>query len=241
MSKRKSARSSDPGRSGAARQRVRIVGGHWRGRLIDFPDRPGLRPTADRTRETLFNWLQPMIRGASCLDLFAGSGVLGLEAASRGAAQVHLFESDPVTVENLEQQVIRLTPSANSDSADTTVDSSPVSAISIHSADAVQMLDKGPGQGLPSADIVFVDPPFDAQLQTTVLLALQSRGWLKNGACVYLEAREAKLADLLPTAAPDGTDGRWHIQREKRAGGVTYGLATLECRDNDGHATVGSG
>jgi len=239
VSKRKSVRSSDSGRSSAARQRVRIVGGHWRGRLIEFPNRPGLRPTADRTRETLFNWLQPMIRGASCLDLFAGSGVLGFEAASRGAAQVHLLESDPVTVENLEQQLIFLTPSANHNSADTTVETSPESAVSVHSADALELLEQGPGQGLPSADIVFVDPPFDAELQTTVLVALQSRGWLKNGGCVYLEAREAKLADLLPMALPDGINGRWHIQREKRAGGVTYGLATLECRDDDGHATVG--
>jgi len=180
-----------------------------------------------------------MIRGASCLDLFAGSGVLGFEAASRGAAQVHLFENDPAAVENLEQQLIRLTPSTNQGLADTAVDSSPVSAISVHKADALQLLDKGPGPDVPSADIVFVDPPFDARLQTTVLLALQSKGWLKNGACVYLEAREVKLADLLPTASLEWINGRWHILREKRAGGVTYGLATLECRDHDGHATVG--
>ena len=240
MNRRRSEKQSDSARSNTGRQRVRIVAGQWRGRLIDFPDRPGLRPTTDRSRETLFNWLQPTIRGAVCLDLFAGSGVLGFEAASRGAAQVHLFENDAVTAENLELQKTRLSPSVNQQQPSDAADSCLASAISVHNADVMQILNEGPGQGRPAADIVFVDPPFAAALQTTVLLALQSGEWLKKGACVYLEAPGANLADLLPAVLPDGESEHWQILRQKRSGGVTYGLATLVCRDGDGHATVGS-
>ena len=107
--KRKTSRSTAPAsgnRSNPRRpQRVRIIAGRWRGRWLNVPDIDGLRPTGDRTRETLFSWLQPRLADTCCLDLFAGSGALGIEALSRGAAEVHLFEKDKAAANNLRQQL----------------------------------------------------------------------------------------------------------------------------------------
>ena len=102
--KPRSAKAPPPGREGS----VRIIGGRWRGTRLPVPDRPGLRPTSDRARETLFNWLQPVLPGARVLDLFAGSGALGLEALSRGAREALLVERDPGLVQALHATVERL-------------------------------------------------------------------------------------------------------------------------------------
>src|SRR5690606_15336453 len=125
----------------AAPGRIRIIGGTLRGSRLDVPDRPGLRPTADRVRETLFNWLQPVLPGARCLDAFAGTGALGLEAASRGAASVLALERDPALATALRAAVQRL--------GATTVE--------VHAADALAWLARPPDRRF---DIVFLDPPF---------------------------------------------------------------------------------
>lgn len=181
---------------------IRIIGGRWRGTRIDVADQHSLRPSADRVRETLFNWLAPFIDGAHCLDLFAGTGVLGFEAVSRGAASATLIEQDGTLILALRRLAARL-------AAD---------SIAVHRADALAWLAGSPRP----YDIVFVDPPFTAGLEPRVLERL-GHGWLAPHALVYLEqARDApdppapwhvrKSArtrhvcyKLLERAAPEGT------------------------------------
>lgn len=159
-------------RTDAAPGHVRIIGGRWRGTRLPVVDAPGLRPSSDRVRETLFNWLQHEIAGARCLDLFAGSGVLGLEAASRGAARVQLIERDPALCASLRQVVSRL------DADDT---------VRVDCADAIAWLARAPDRQF---EVVFVDPPFAADLWTRVGAALLP--WLAPHAWVYVEsARDA--------------------------------------------------
>jgi len=177
--------------------RVRIIGGQWRSRVLQFPSTPGLRPTPDRVRETLFNWLQFQIIGARCLDLFAGSGVLGFEAISRGAAQVTSLEID-----NKAAAAIR----AN------------CRLIETDKLDLVQtpVLDWLQHASASHHDIVFLDPPFAAGLHEPCCALLEDRGWLASGALVYIEAAQALSSFTLPTT--------WTLLREKRAGEVCYGL-----------------
>lgn len=154
--------------------RVRIIGGSLRGSRLDVPERPGLRPTADRVRETLFNWLQPVLPGARCLDAFAGSGALALEAASRGAASVVALERDPALATALRAAVVRLK----------------ASAVDVQVADALAWLARTPERRF---DVVFLDPPFAGQLWDAALAAVVP--WLAPGARVYVEsAPEAALA-----------------------------------------------
>ena len=129
---------------------VRIIGGEWRGRRLPVGALPGLRPSADRSRETLFNWLQAHIYGAVCVDLFAGSGALGLEAASRGAAEVILVEKVRMVARDLRDILLVL-------KAD---------QVTLVEADALQWLQSCPAQSL---DIAFVDPPFGLHLETRAL------------------------------------------------------------------------
>ena len=195
------ARSKTPVARGSREPpgRVRIVAGKWRGRRLPVPAVPGLRPTSERIRETLFNWLAPRIEGARCLDLYAGTGALGFEALSRGAAEV-LF------VENSAAAARALTESARLLSAGNAV---------MHTGDAVRFLQKAE---VAQRDIVFLDPPFgDASLAELCRL-LVARPWLAPGAAVYLE--QDRGAD--PLELPDG----WHIAREKSAGNVRYALVT---------------
>lgn len=174
---------------------VRIVGGRHRGRKITFPDHTGLRPTGDRLRETLFNWLQPLIPGARCLDLFAGSGALGFEAASRGAASV-------VMVEKAKPAVKCLTDATKLLGLD---------QVTLQQADVLLWLDS-PSQPF---DVIFLDPPFADKLLEPVCNKLQ-QGWLADDARIYIEI-DAK--DKLP-ALPEN----WHQLKEKRAGQVRYFL-----------------
>jgi len=169
-----------PGRSG----NVRIIGGRWRGTRLAVADAPGLRPTSDRVRETLFNWLEPMLPGARVLDLFAGSGALGLEAISRGAGEAFLVERDPALVQSLRQACERLQ----------------AEAVQVMLADALQWL-RLPVHG--RFDLVFLDPPFDSGLWREALALLPP--WVADDAWLYLESPAA--ADVTPGAG-------WFLHRE---------------------------
>ncbi|WP_101925843.1 MULTISPECIES: 16S rRNA (guanine(966)-N(2))-methyltransferase RsmD [Luteimonas] len=165
--------------------KVRIIGGQWRGTRLDVPEVRGLRPTSDRARETLFNWLQPMLPGARVLDLFAGTGALGLEAVSRGAAHALLVERDPVLATALAATASRLPGGA---------------AVEVRRADALQVLATAPSAPF---DLAFVDPPFDDGLWPAVLAALPRA--LAADAWLYVESRAGQPA--LP--GPD-----WQPHRE---------------------------
>lgn len=176
---------------------VRIIGGKWRGRKLRVPGLEGLRPTPDRVRETLFNWLAPAIAGSRCLDLFAGTGVLGIEAVSRGAAQAILVERDPVAAGRLREAAAALAPER----------------IQVVQGDALGWLASSP----QPFDVVFLDPPFDAGLLQGAMRALESGGRLAPGAWIYLEAP----AEAGPPELPPG----WLLHRSGRAGAVGYHLA----------------
>lgn len=186
------------GAPGDAPGSVRIIAGAWRSRRLEFPSRLGLRPTPDRVRETLFNWLAPHLPGARCLDLFTGSGALGFEALSRGAARVVMVEQDPAAAAALRDNRTRL-------AAD---------AAEVRSGDAAAYLE-GPVEPF---DIVFLDPPYGSRLLPDCVARLAARGWLRPGGWVYLEAREGELPPL-----PEG----WRLVRSKAAGQVGYHLARI--------------
>lgn len=175
---------------------VRIIGGEWRGRRLPVVDLPGLRPSGDRTRETLFNWLQPCIHGAHCADLFAGSGALGLEAASRGAAEVTLIENTPLAMQSLRSAVVRLGGAA-------------AGRVRLDEIDALRWL--AARQPL-SLDIVFVDPPFDSRLEVRALELLLQRDLLRPGGVVYIETARA--------ASPPRPGLGWDLAKEKLLGEV---------------------
>ena len=176
--------------------RLRIISGQWRGRKIPVVDRPGLRPTGDRARETLFNWLQGSLVGARCLDLFAGSGALGLEAASRGAGEVVLIERDRGLARALDELVSGW-PGAD--------------RVRVVNDDALAWLKTDTGQ----FDIVFIDPPFEAGLQQRTLEVLVERDRLSPGARVYVEAAADESFDHGLESLPG-----FEVDREKRLGAV---------------------
>lgn len=173
---------------------VRIIGGHWRGRRIPVPDVPGLRPTPDRIRETLFNWVQPIVAGARCLDLFAGSGALSLEALSRGAAEAVAVDNDATAVASLRRTATILE----------------AEMLRVHQADANVYLARSPYP----FDLVFLDPPFASDLLPEIQSRLMA-GWLADPAWIYLECAPGQ-----DKALPTG----WQEQRRKRAGDVVYRL-----------------
>lgn len=176
---------------------VRLIAGGWRGRKLDFPPVPGLRPTPDRVRETLFNWLARDVPGARCLDLFAGSGALGLEARSRGAAEVILVDRHPQVIAHLHQQIARLG----------------MDRVHCHRAEALDWLRRLD----QSFDVVFVDPPFADQAWDAVLAGLARTGAVRSGGKVYVEAPQGRNLDVPPG---------WTLWREGRAGEVTFRLFT---------------
>ncbi|MCB1876854.1 MAG: 16S rRNA (guanine(966)-N(2))-methyltransferase RsmD [Chromatiales bacterium] len=175
---------------------MRIIGGDWRGRRLSFPDVAGLRPTPDRVRETLFNWLQGELAGRRCLDLFAGSGALGLEAASRGAAETVWVEQDRHAVQALRANLRELGHTAGR----------------VEQADALRWL----RQGAQPFDIVFIDPPYQAGLLSPAVGLLESGGWLAPGAWIYLEHDSHQARPVLPQ--------NWQVIRDRRAGQVNYYL-----------------
>ena len=176
---------------------LRIIGGEWRGRRIRFPPIEGIRPTPDRVRETLFNWLAGVVQGSRCLDLFAGSGALGLEALSRGAFAVTFVERHRVAAQSLRETAAKLAPARA-----TVID-----------ADAVAWL---AGNAAPF-DIVFLDPPFDAEVLPATLSALETRGWLARESWIYIEMPAKHGKPPLPAG--------WIDHRSGRAGAVGYHLA----------------
>jgi len=179
--------------------RLRIVAGNWRSRLLDIADVVGLRPTPERIRETLFNWLSPEITGARCLDLYAGTGALGLEALSRGAAETVFVEKSARAASTLRRNVAALDA---------------VGAI-VHEADAMDYLRN---TGCGKFDIVFLDPPFAADNLEELCRLLDQQAILAAGARVYLEQDRGKPEPALP-------DG-WGILKIKRAGNVRYSVVT---------------
>lgn len=146
---------------------VRIIGGRWRGRRLPVADVATLRPTPDRVRETVFNWLMPVIEGALCLDLFAGTGAFGFEAASRGAARVVMVERHPLLVAMLRKQAAVLQ----------------AGQVSIVAGEAASWL----AGTAASFDVVFLDPPYESDLLPRCLALLSSRAILRPGALVYVE------------------------------------------------------
>ena len=177
--------------------RFRIIGGEWRGRRLPVPPEPGVRPTPDRVRETLFNWLAPVISGARCLDLYAGSGALGLEALSRGAGRVVFVDHAPAAL----RQVAANLATLKSDRGETVC------------MDALRYLERP----ATAFDVVFLDPPYGQGLLEPVAERLFAGGWLSPAGTVYLEHE----AEAPPPALPAG----WQLYRSAAAGRVRYHLA----------------
>ena len=175
--------------------RIRIIGGSLRNSRLNVPDLPGLRPTPERVRETLFNWLMPTITGVRALDLCAGTGALGIEALSRGAAAVQFVEPDAAAVDALRGNLARLK----------------VTAGDVTQSDALRFLQR-PVQAF---GLVFIDPPFSLQLWTVLATALEQGGWLAPGAFIYVES---------PRGAIPSLPANWILHRDGHAGEVRHGL-----------------
>jgi 16S rRNA (guanine966-N2)-methyltransferase len=187
----------------SGRNSVRIIGGAWRGRRVHFPDLLDLRPTPDRVRETLFNWLQHSLSGTRCLDLFAGSGALGLEALSRGAADVVFVEQFPAAARTLQEQLVRLGGEGKG-----------------------HVMEMGAARFLRTPakpfDIVFLDPPFGKGALAEYIPMLDSGNWLAVGGLIYLE--NERIAGVPPLPA------HWELLKSKSAGEVGYHLARVNGR-----------
>ena len=177
---------------------LRIVAGNWRSRLLQIADVPGLRPTSERIRETLFNWLASRIHGARCLDLCAGTGALGIEALSRGASRVVFVERSPVATTTLKSNIASLS----------------ASGAEVMNIDAQKYL---AGSNVEPFDIVFIDPPFAADLQHELCRLLTEQQWLADDARIYVEMDKDQPQLRLPL--------NWQELKDKTAGKVRYVLA----------------
>lgn len=182
---------------------IRIISGQWRGRRLPVLDAEGLRPTTDRVRETLFNWLMYEVNGANCLDLFAGSGALGFECLSRGALSVQFVESNAAAANNLSQNVRALVADSNDAKCE------------IAQTCALEFLSNKPST---KYDVVFLDPPFKSDLLAKVIALLVDNEWLNQEAFVYLEHD----ANHDVVAVPDD----WVVYRQGKAGQSAYFLYT---------------
>lgn len=176
--------------------RVRIIGGQWRGRWLTVPLDAEVRPSADRVRETLFNWLQPYLDSANCLDLFAGTGALGIEAVSRGARAATLVDHSLAVIGALTENLKRL-------EAD---------HIEVVRYDALEWLKQPP---VARFDVVFLDPPYATDLLSE-LFGLLGNGWLAPTALIYVETGRLLTAAELPQ--------RWQIRRQGQTRHVCYTL-----------------
>lgn len=175
--------------------RIRIIGGQWRSRVLIFPDLPELRPTPNRVRETLFNWLQFDLTGARCLDLYAGSGALGFEALSRGAGSATLVDVHTAACLALRDNSRKLNATTE-----------------VIQAEARRFLG---GNGTPY-DMIFLDPPFGQGLVMECCELLETQNWLAPAAMIYIEAERTLVLDGLPET--------WQPLRSKTAGEVGYHL-----------------
>lgn len=176
---------------------IRIIGGEWRSRKLTVPDAPGLRPTPDRVRETLFNWLASYIGGARVLDAFTGSGALFLEALSRGASSGIALDLNTEAINNLRRNLELL----DCDSAE------------VIRTDALQYLGSAAEQGF---DIVLLDPPFHQDLLLNACQLLEANNWLNERAWIYTESEQAPSSLAVPNT--------WRLHREKHTGQVHYAL-----------------
>ena len=191
----------DPGKgTKKSRGRLRIVAGIWRSRVLEIADVEGLRPTSERIRETLFNWLTPGMAGARCLDLFAGTGALGLEALSRGAASTVFVENSKIAIATLRRNVASLD----------------ASGAVIHAGSATEYIDAA---GAERFDIVFLDPPFADDNLAELCRLIDESELVTTNANVYLEQDRAR-------PEPDLPDG-WTVLKSKVAGNVRYTLAAV--------------
>jgi len=179
----------------AASGRIRIIGGHLRNSRLNVPDLPGLRPTPERVRETLFNWLAPTIAGVQALDLCAGTGALGIEALSRGAQTVQFVEPDASAADALRGNLSRLKARGGE----------------VASVDAVGFLQRTP----QPFGLVFLDPPFALQLWAPLTRKLEEGGWLAAAAQIYVES---------PRGQAPAVPANWTLHREGHAGEVRYAL-----------------
>lgn len=179
---------------------IRIIGGQWRGRKLPVPDSPGLRPTTDRVRETLFNWLAPSMVDATVLDCFAGSGALGLEALSRYASRATLLEMDRNVSQQLQKNLVTLK----------------ATNAKVVNTNTLNFLAQ-PGE---PHSIVFVDPPFRKGLLDETLALLENNGWLADEALIYVESEVENGMPAVPAS--------WSLHREKVAGQVAYRLFSRE-------------
>ena len=186
----------------AKNNQVRIIGGLWRSRRISFPDHAGLRPSADRVRETLFNWLGQELGGLSCLDLFAGSGALGFEALSRGASRVAMVEKSVEVCAALRRNA-ELLQAKN---------------LQLHCMDALEFADAARADAAARFDVVFLDPPFASQLLQQALAKMAPL--LKAGAKIYVES--ANASEKFPG---------WRQEKRGRAGQVHFQLLASEPND----------
>ena len=174
----------------------RIIAGKWRGRKLDVPDVEGLRPTPDRVRETVFNWLQPYIGSSRCLDLFAGCGALGFEAASRGAMNVTMVELNSRVAKQLQENCITLS----------------ATQCKVERTTAQQFLSNNENQ----YDLVFIDPPYQDNLWTEIAQNLVDSNTLSDDAVIYLECPGKADIPELPS--------QWDLIKEKKAGNMRYCL-----------------
>jgi 16S rRNA (guanine966-N2)-methyltransferase len=209
----------------AQQSKVRIIGGEWRGRLIDFPQAEGLRPTPDRVRETLFNWLGQTLDGMTCLDLFAGSGALGFEALSRGARRVVMVEQNPRVLKALQENARKLGVNGHSKNVATEVENRHARFPLPQAGEGANVkgagfnrLDLVAGDGLKilgregeTFDVIFLDPPFHHGILPLSLPLLPER--LASDGFVYAETEQA----LEPGEG-------WEVWRSGRAGNVFYCL-----------------
>ena len=205
MQKKRRAAAAVRSERSAAANELRIVGGEWRGRLLKLAPGAPIRPTPDRVRETLFNWLQHVIRGARCLDLFAGSGALGIEALSRGAREVVFVDQDARAIRHIRAAL----------------EGFAVAAPQVYVSEALGFLRGAATQFA----VVFLDPPFDSGLLAPVCALLEERGWLAPSALLYLEAARRAGPPQLPVA--------WRLLKAKQAGEVGYYLVEKRREDGD--------
>lgn len=190
---RKPSKKTEPAASG----QLRIIGGEWRSRQFSFPMAHGLRPTPNRVRETLFNWLAPYVAGAHVLDCFTGSGALFLEALSRGASSALALDSNHSAITSLRQTLATLKCTNGQ----------------LLQTNALLHLENQPATPY---DLVFLDPPFGENLLEQACSLLEEKGWLAQHAWVYTESEAAPSSLALP--------GNWRLHREQKAGQVHYAL-----------------
>ncbi len=181
--------------------KLRIIGGRFRSRMVEFVDAEGLRPTPDRVRETVFNWLQPYMGQARCLDLFAGSGALAFEAASRGAESVLLVETNAKAAKQLT----------------TNLDLLKTENCNVLNQTAQSLLSKAAEH---TYDVVFIDPPYKAGLWSEIAVLLTENNWLAANAVIYLECPSKQVLPDLPES--------WQLKKDKTAGEVRYCLFQFE-------------